>query len=96
MVSKEKIVGSVIGAALDVSIDQVAGPTGMIPTADSSSLDAYGYDPATFTLSIIFKRGGKRIYFYTGVSAEEFAEFVAADSKGFYLNNNIKPNHSVY
>jgi hypothetical protein len=58
---------------------------------DSSSLASAGYDPAAHVLEVEFKNGG--VYQYLEVPDEEYEEFIAAPSKGRYLNTEIKPNH---
>ena len=63
----------------------------MIPV-DSSSIEAFGYDPSLGDLVIIFKRGGRRRYTYHSVSTVEFAEFLSAPSKGSFIATEIKPN----
>jgi hypothetical protein len=74
--------------------DQVEGPTAMTP-CNSSAIAAYGYVPALFTMTVIFHRGGKRIYFYNPVTPEEFNDFLNAESQGSFFNTNIKPGKNV-
>jgi len=59
----------------------------MIPV-ESSQIQSIGYDPATKTLLVNFKRGG--IYSYAGVPQEVFDAFLAAESKGKFLGREIK------
>jgi hypothetical protein len=54
----------------------------------SSDIRAIGYDPETQTLEVEFIKGG--VYQYTGVSSNEHEAMMNADSKGKYLNANIK------
>lgn len=58
---------------------------------DSSSLASAGYDPAAHVLEVEFKNGG--VYQYLEVPDEEYEEFRSAESKGRYLNTEIKPRH---
>lgn len=54
----------------------------------SSQLTGHGYDAATETLALQFRGGA--IYHYRGVPAVLYDEFVAADSKGAFLNQRVK------
>lgn len=54
----------------------------------SGNLAAVGYDEAAKVLEVEFKNGS--VYQYTGFQADDYAAFMAADSKGSYLNQNIK------
>lgn len=56
----------------------------------SSNIEAIGYDAGTKTLQVNFKNGGR--YQYQNVTAEMWAALNEAESKGKYLNNQIKPN----
>ena len=58
---------------------------------DSSSLRSAGYDPAAHVLEVEFRNGG--VYQYLEVPGEEFEEFIAAPSKGRYLNAEIKSRY---
>lgn len=55
---------------------------------ESNQIAGFGYDAASQTLAVSFKRGG--LYHYTGVPADVFAEMQAADSPGSFLHKNIK------
>jgi len=60
---------------------------------ESSQLSAFGHDPATNTLAVMFppsKDGSQRVYHYANVDAEKFAAFQAAESKGSFFIHNIK------
>ncbi len=59
----------------------------------SSQLHAIGHDPATNTLAIQFKckNGPGSVYHYANFTAEHFAEFQAAESKGSHFKRAIKP-----
>lgn len=54
----------------------------------SSNVASVGYDPATKTLEVEFKRGG--VYQYFDVPAATHAAMLAAPSIGSYLDANIK------
>ena len=56
---------------------------------DSSSVEAIGYDTGTQGLHVRFLKTGQT-YVYFGVEDWVFHEFMQADSKGWYLNTNIK------
>ena len=58
---------------------------------DSSNVEAIGYDAELRELHVAFS-GGK-VYIYADVSEESFRELLSADSKGSYLNREIKPNY---
>jgi len=54
----------------------------------SSNIQAIGYDADSQTLEVEFKKGPA--YQYTGVPQSEYDAMMAADSKGTFLNTNIK------
>lgn len=54
----------------------------------SSNIQAIGYDADSQTLEVEFKTGP--MYHYTGVPRSEYEAMMAADSKGTFLNTNIK------
>ena len=56
---------------------------------DSSNIEAIGYDPTTQELHVRFLKSGES-YVYYSVEEWVFNEFMQADSKGIYLNTNIK------
>ena len=58
---------------------------------DSSSLASAGYDPAAHVLEVEFRNGG--VYQYLDVDDHEYDDFQDAESKGRYLNTEIKPDH---
>jgi hypothetical protein len=58
---------------------------------DSSNVVAIGYDPDTRELYVEFK--GESTYVYSDVPEEAYTELCEADSKGSYLNREIKPNY---
>ena len=62
---------------------------------DSSSIAAIGYEAATRQLEIEFREGGD-VYRYFDVPGEEYAAFMAAESKGTYLNRVFKAREYRY
>ncbi|MBB2991073.1 hypothetical protein FHR72_002546 [Mycolicibacterium iranicum] len=58
---------------------------------DSSNIYRIGYDSATEELYVEFSNG--RIYVYSGVPQSTYDELFTADSKGSYMNREIKPNY---
>ena len=62
---------------------------------DSESIASIGYAPRGRTLEIEFRESGG-IYRYFEVSSEEHAEFMAAPSKGSYLNQVFKAKGHRY
>ena len=58
---------------------------------ESSALIAAGYDAAAKVLRALF-RGG-RLYDYLDVPRQSWAAFRKAESKGTYINAEIKPKH---
>ena len=56
---------------------------------DSSNVEAIGHDPDVQELHVRFAKSGET-YVYYGVEEWVFQEFLQADSKGIYLNINIK------
>jgi hypothetical protein len=61
---------------------------------ESSQIAAVGYDAATRTLAIQFKKksGPSSLYHYDNVPADVHQAFVAAESKGRFFGANIKGN----
>lgn len=59
----------------------------------SSNVCSIGYDEDTATLEVEFNSGA--VYQYFGVPLEEHEGLMNSDSKGKYLNANIKPRYSV-
>jgi KTSC domain len=59
---------------------------------DSSSVEAIGYDSGSLELHVRFLKSGET-YVYYGVEEWRYQELMQSDSKGSYLNNNIKPNY---
>ena len=57
-------------------------------SVSSSNISAIGYEAETQTLEVEFLNGS--IYQYAGVSVDVYEVMMNADSKGKYLNANIK------
>ncbi len=62
---------------------------------ESSSIASIGYAPQERVLELEFRQSGE-VYQYFDVPAEEYAAFLAADSKGTYLNQQFKPRGHRY
>ena len=56
---------------------------------DSSNVEAIGYDSDAQELHVRFLQSGET-YVYYGVEEWVFDEMMQADSKGTYLNTNVK------
>jgi len=56
---------------------------------DSSTIASIGYDPKRRELEVEFRDSGD-VYRYFDVSPVQYADFMAADSKGSYLNQVFK------
>jgi hypothetical protein len=61
---------------------------------DSSNIEAIGYDTGTLELHVRFLKSGET-YVYYAVEEWRHQELMQADSKGVYLNANIKPHYEV-
>jgi hypothetical protein len=61
---------------------------------DSSSIAAAGYSDSRRVLRLRFVGGG--IYDYAGVPPQLYAEFLAAPSKGRFVNFRIKPYYRCH
>lgn len=65
-----------------------------LDSVESSKIYAIGYDPQTQTLAIQFRNfktgEGGSIYHYANFTAEQFAEFKAAESIGKYFGAKIQ------
>ena len=57
---------------------------------ESHQIGKIGYDEATQTLAVQFKRGAMAIYHYPGVTPEQWAAFNAAESKGAHFGQHFK------
>jgi KTSC domain len=61
----------------------------------STSIASIGYSPAERELEIKFRESGD-VYRYFDVPNEEYEAFMAAESKGTYLNQVFKPREYHY
>ena len=62
---------------------------------ESSSIVSIGYAPQERMLELEFRQSGE-VYQYFDVPAEDHAAFLAAESKGTYLNQQFKPRGYHY
>lgn len=65
-------------------------PAIALTPVESNQIDSIGYDEATQTLAVQFKRGARAIYHYPGVTAKQWADFQAAESKGTHFGQHFK------
>lgn len=54
----------------------------------SSNIKSVGYDASTGTLQVEFRNGG--LFDYAGVTPEQHAEMMGADSVGRYFHGHIR------
>lgn len=59
---------------------------------DSSNIEQIGYDVDERELWVRFKSGDT--YIYSDVPPATYDDIIRADSKGSYLNREIKPNYA--
>jgi hypothetical protein len=62
---------------------------------ESESIASISYDASRNELEIEFRQNGS-VYRYFGVSPVEYIEFMAAESKGTYLNQVFKSREHRY
>lgn len=62
---------------------------------DSGTVASIGYEPSRRELDVEFRDSGD-VYRYFGVSGGEHDEFMAAESKGTYLNQAFKAKGHPY
>ena len=62
---------------------------------DSETIASIGYEPLRCELDVEFRESGD-VYRYFEVSAEEHSQFMAAESKGGYLNQVFKAKGHPY
>ena len=60
----------------------------------STQLTSVGYEAATFTLEVEFRKGG--VYQYLGVSAEIHQQLMTAASIGTFFNTVIREGGFAY
>lgn len=64
---------------------------------ESSNIKQVLYIPGEKSRGRLFiKFKGDKIYFYEEVTKKTYKAFMNAESKGHYLNENIKPSHACY
>ena len=61
---------------------------------NSTQLSSVGYDPATLTLEVEFRKGG--VYRYGGVFPETHEQLMAAESIGTFFNAVIRDGDFAY
>ena len=59
---------------------------------DSSNIEAIGYEKDAQELHVRFLKSGET-YVYFGVEEWVFQEIMQSDSKGIYLNTNVKSRY---
>jgi hypothetical protein len=64
-------------------------------SVDSSSIASIGYAREQQVLELEFRQSGE-VYQYFDVTADEHTAFLAAESKGTYLNLHFKPQRHLY
>ncbi|CAB4159810.1 KTSC domain containing protein [uncultured Caudovirales phage] len=69
--------------------DKPRPPIALEPV-ESNQVGAIGYDEATKTLAVQFRRGARAIYHYPGVERETFEAFKGAESIGGFFAANLK------
>ena len=62
----------------------------MLPI-ESSAIEAIDYEPTRHKLLVTFSGGAT--YSYAGVPAAKWKALLAAESKGRFINGEIKPHH---
>lgn len=70
--------------------DKPYAPIPMVPVK-SNQVACIGYDAATKTLACQFTRGPGHIYHYPNVEPKVHDDFMAAESKGQFFGQHIKP-----
>jgi KTSC domain len=61
-----------------------------LETVESNQVGAIGYDEATQTLAVQFKRGARAIYHYPNVTRATYEAFRGAESIGTYFGQHLK------
>lgn len=67
-----------------------ARPPITLEPVESNQVGAIGYDDATKTLAVQFRRGARAIYHYANVERETFEAFRGAESIGTYFGQHLK------
>ncbi len=65
-----------------------------LTSVSSSQIEAIGYDEASKTLAVQFRKGA--IYHYENVTPELYKSFSTADSLGKFFGANIKAHPQQY
>src|SRR6266404_2380981 len=63
-------------------------------SVNSNQLTSIGYNPATLTLEVEFRKGG--VYQYVGISRETHEQLMAAESIGTFFNTMIRDGGFAY
>lgn len=67
-----------------------ARPAIALTPVESNQIGAIGYDDATKTLAVRFKRGAGAIYHYPNVERDTYEAFKGAESIGTYFGKHLK------
>lgn len=70
-------------------IDEPRPPI-LLEQVESNQVGAIGYDEATKTLAVQFRRGAMAFYHYPNVERETFEKFKSAESIGGFFAQHIK------
>lgn len=65
-----------------------------MPALDSEALSTVRYEAKTRTLFATFRGRRRRNYIYDGVSPEDYAALMAAESKGAWFNAHIRDRYA--
>ena len=65
-------------------------PAIALEPVESNQVGAIGYDEATKTLAVQFRRGARAIYHYQNVEPETYEAFKGAESIGTYFGQHLK------
>lgn len=81
-------------------METTAVPSIALQEVDSSQIHSIGYDAASQTLAIRFRDRKTdqptSLYHYSNFTAEDFAAFEQAESKGSHHGKHIKPYDKKY
>ncbi|WP_423196758.1 KTSC domain-containing protein [Cupriavidus sp. H19C3] len=81
-------------------METTAVPSIALQEVDSSQIHSIGYDAASQTLAIRFRDRKTdqptSLYHYSNFTAEDFAAFEQAESKGSHFGKHIKPYDKKY
>lgn len=69
--------------------DEARPPIALTPVK-SNQVAAIGYDPTSQVLAVSFTRGAGAIYHYPGVTPEQHAAFIGAESIGKHFGQHIQ------